>query len=156
MIRTLRAVALLVSLPLMLGSCGMIAKIFHRKPKPVDTEPRDQFIGTIETVNPEQHFVLVRTAFRLQLDAGTKLETRPVNGSKSVLSLTPEQKLNFLSADIIEGFPQHGEIVVLPASSVKAPSVTTDSLPLPSLDPGGIAPPPTVSPTGQELPPPVR
>ena len=146
---------------MLLGGCGTIAKIFHRKPKPVDTTPHDVFIGTVEMVNPEQHFVLIHTSMHFKMEAGWKLETRPVNGSKSVLSITPEQKLNYLSADIAEGFPQRGEVVVLPATEAKklnaaastpTPSATDTPNPqnvLPPFDPGTATP-------GQALPPSIR
>jgi hypothetical protein len=140
-----------------MGSCGLIAKIFHRKPGPVDAEPHEMFIGTVEMVNPEQHFVLIRTAMRFKLEPGWKLETRPVSGSKSVLTIAPEQKLNYLSADITEGFPQRGEVVVLPAQKAGAPAAVDPSSPLPRVDGGGAELPlPSRAPTGEELPPPVR
>ena len=113
--RPLRALFLLAALPMTLGGCGLLAKWLAPKPRPdKDAGTKDVYIGVIDLVNPEQRFVLIRTAMKLNLQAGWKLETRPVGGPKSIVTVSPEQKLNFLSADITEGSPQKGEIVVLP------------------------------------------
>ena len=144
--RTLRAIILLLTLPVMLGSCGLVAKWFARKPKPdKDAGTKDVYIGSIEMVNPEQRFVLVQTGMKLNLQPGWKLETRPVSGTRSVLTVSPEQKLNFLSADITEGYPQKGEIVVLPPQAGAAATAAPEQ--------PGVAPVPAT--TGSTLPPPI-
>ncbi len=141
--RSLCAISLYIILPFILGSCGMVGKWFRPKPKPVKTPPHDLFIGTIESVNPEQHFVLIHTVMRTTLITGSKLETRPVNGSKAKLTITPEQKLNFLAADITEGFPQPGDPVVYP------PQLPADAAP------GGTGQPTQLPLQGGTLPPPI-
>lgn len=142
--RRLRTISLCITLPFFLGSCGLVGKWFRPKPKPDKTPPHDLFIGTIESVNPEQHFVLIHTVMRTSLQAGTKLETRPTTGSKARLTITPEQKLNFLAADITEGFPQVGEAVVLPPQLAVASA------------PGGTAPPIQLPLPSGSLPPPIH
>jgi len=164
---------------LSLAGCGLISKALTPKPKPdKNPKPKDIAIGQVEMINPEQHFVLIRTIMQFKLEPGWKLETRPLSGPKSVLVITPEQKNNFLSADILEGTPQQGELVVLPpqsGSSLSAPS-TPGGLPpgipgappsMPTATPGGPAltlpsqPPPQQprgpirAPTGEVLPPPI-
>ena len=147
-----RAIILLTA-ALSLSGCGLIGNLFRSKPKPSQEGPHDVMIGTVESVNPEQHFVLIRTAMMLHLNPGWKLETRPVSGSKSVLTVTPEQKLNFLSADIVEGFPQKGDVVVMPPQLSTAPAAPSA---IPPLTPPGTTPEPARAPGGQELPPPIQ
>lgn len=104
-------------------SCGTMSKMM-RKPKeekPAETakeEPpkQDMAIGLVEVVNPEQQFVLVRTESRMSLPPGTKLITQPQTGNKASLIVTPESKQNFISADIVEGFPKRGDVVILPVA----------------------------------------
>lgn len=163
---------LLPLLCLSLGSCGAVSKALHSHHKKVDEDktPKDLFIGVIEMVNPEQHFVLIKTGIQLKLQPGWKLETRPNTGDKAVLTITPEQKLNFLSADIVDGFPQRGEIVVLPPQLGTAavvpgqqplppgqPSLPGGNLPLPSATQPPAPPPskPLLAPNGEVLPPPI-
>ncbi len=143
--RSMRAMMLLLTLPLMLGSCGLLSKWFAKKPKPdKDAGTKDVYVGSIEMVNPEQGFVLVQTGMKLNLQPGWKLETRPVSGTRSVLTVSPEQKLNFLSADITKGFPQKGETVVLPpqAGAIVAPPTTVPvPPPAPGVSPSTLPPP---------------
>jgi hypothetical protein len=156
---------LLPALCFSLCGCGVVSRNLHshgeKEKDKEDPKPKDLFIGVVEMVNPEQHFVLIRTGIQLKLQPGWKLETRPVSGSKSVLVITPEQKQNFLSADIAEGYPQQGEMVVMPPQlsgfstanitpanpeSGQAPSAPAQSKPPPG---------PIHAPTGEELPPPI-
>ncbi len=162
---------LLPLLCLSLSGCGLIGKAFRSKPKPDEDakKPKDLFIGVIDMVNPEQHFVLIKTGIQLKLEPGWKLETRPSSGGpKSVLVITPEQKQNFLSADIAEGYPQQGEMVVLPPQGGSAAPAATGSpgaLTLPTgsgLTPGQASPQqpqqpakPFLAPNGEVLPPPI-
>ncbi|MCE9519304.1 MAG: hypothetical protein K8R87_07115 [Verrucomicrobia bacterium] len=145
--RTLRAMILLLTMPLLLGSCGLLAKHLGKKAKPdKDAGTKDVSIGIIELVNPEQGFVLVRTDMKLNLQPGSKLETRPITGFRSVLTVSPEQKLNFLSADITSGFPQKGEAVVMPH---QAGATATTATPPP-------LPPSAPSVPASNLPPPIH
>jgi hypothetical protein len=155
--RSLRALTLLLTLPVLLAGCKMMPKIMPKglpkwlakRPKPAkEAAASDTFVGTIEMVNPEQRFVLVQTTVKFNLQPGWKLETRPVSGTKSVLTISPEQKLNFLSADITEGYPQKGDVVVLPAQAVETPAIAP-------AQPGGSPPPPAPAPAASALPPPI-
>ncbi len=114
--------------------CGLIGKagsLFHfgahSKKQDAEDAKKDLFIGLIEMVNPEQRFVLVRTGANILYPKGTLLETRSPSGMITKLTVTPERKTNLLSADIIEGLPQKGDAVMLPASSAVA--ATTDPIP---------------------------
>ncbi|CAN5688935.1 hypothetical protein BH11VER1_BH11VER1_39080 [soil metagenome] len=165
MLRSIIAFTALAPLLFALSSCGSMSHLLKKSSKSAKTEapeaPKDQVIGTIEMVNPEQHFVLVKTLNRMALAAGTKLESHSPNGGlKAVLMVTPEHKLNFISADIAEGYPQQGDIVIEIAvpKPPDTPAKPASDQP-PPLEPftSGGAPPPIVDlplPEGQ-LPPPI-
>jgi hypothetical protein len=118
------------------GSCGVLKKhhLFSRKhsPAPADKN-RDVFIGVVESVNPEQKFVLVRTELRMAVAPGAKLESRSANGTKASLVVTPERKMNFLSADITEGAPAAGDMVILPAQAAAAAAAQAGSSAAPAM-----------------------
>lgn len=121
MSRVLPLLALVVCL-LSASSCHLFKKqLLSRRysPAPIDKNA-DVFIGVVESVNPEQKFVLVRTEMRIALPAGTRLESRAASGAKASLVVTPEHKMNFLSADIAEGSPAAGDVVVMPANAAAA------------------------------------
>lgn len=112
-----RFLAVLLLLPC--GSCGTVGKLMAKKEKTSkedkkDDGKRDTVIGTIELVNPEQKFVLIRAQGRYIIQPGTKLHALSESGVKSVLQISPESKQTFLSADILEGFPQRGHTVIVP------------------------------------------
>lgn len=153
-----RAAFLLVLVPMLLSACGLVEKgllSFKRKKPAEATQAQDVFIGIVESVNPEQKFVLVRMDVRVAVAAGTRLETRPQKGMKAVLMATPERKQSFVSADIVDGLPAPGDLVVIPPGAVPlpvgAPAVPgtepATSQPLPSTAPsttvpdGGLPPP---------------
>lgn len=121
-----RALVLLALLACMVcdSGCGLLKKqLLWRKRSPVPADKNlDVLIGIVESVNPEQKFVVVRTNLRLTLGAGTRLEARSASGAKSTLVVTPERKMNFLSADIAEGLPSVGDVVVLPAHAAVPPA----------------------------------
>ena len=96
-------------------SCGLVARAFRSKPKPKSAadSSKEMFIGVVDLVNPEQHFVLVRTVVNLALRSGTSLEIRSPEGNKSSATVTPEHKSNFISADIASGMPKRGDAVIL-------------------------------------------
>lgn len=114
------------------SSCGLLGGLFSRKHPTEQAKSRDVLIGVVESVNPEQKFVLVRTDLRMVLPTGTKLESRSLRGGKASLILTPERKTNFLSADIADGLPTVGDVVVLPAQAAPAPAPSA-SIPEPGL-----------------------
>jgi hypothetical protein len=126
----------LVACVLATSGCGLIKNnLFSRKKTPEGADStKDVFIGVVESVNPEQKFVLVRTDTRMIIAPGTKLESRSMSGSKASLTVTPERKLNFLSADIAEGSPATGDVVIMPGGSItpgvsKPPSIPSLSAP---------------------------
>lgn len=164
MLRLIIAFTALGTLLFSLSSCGSMSHFLKKSSKSAKPQapaaPKDQVIGTIEMVNPEQHFVLVKTLNRMALTAGTKLESHSPNGLKAVLTVTPEHKMNFISADIVEGYPQQGDIVVeiavpKPPDAPAQPAI--DQPPPLEPQPSNGAPPPIVDlplPEGQ-LPPPI-
>jgi hypothetical protein len=102
--------------------CGVVNRVFKSgsKPKqPGDEAKQEVFIGVVDMVNPEQHFVLVRTIVNMKIKSGSTLEARSPEGEKTTLSVTPEHKVNFISADIMSGTPRRGDAVVLLASEKK-------------------------------------
>lgn len=126
---------------------GLASRNAPDKKEPGGKEERtDTFVGVIESVNPEQQFVLVRMEQRLTLAAGTRLETRATNGLRSELMVSPERKLNFLAADIINGLPHAGDIVVIPIGQITTPGSTPGR---PGATPGQAEPILTAEPPGQ-------
>lgn len=120
-----------------LSGCGTVQKklLSRKQAKEKKEEPggsRDVFLGLVESVNPEQRFVLIRLDRRMQVVAGTTLDVRSASGVKATLMVTPEHKMNFLSADITSGMPAVGDMVILPPQAVPAPT----EVPAPDLVPG--------------------
>ena len=151
-----------------LCSCGLLQKrllssrVTQLPPQDADKEA---LLGSIESVNPEQQFVLVRMDARVTVLPGTKLEARSPNGLTTTLVVSPEKKLSFLSADIEQGLPQPGDLVFVLAQPAPAPSTPQPADPatpppdLPMADgsvPGAV---PTNAPASSgeaPLPPPVQ
>ena len=102
---------LLLCLLLPLTGCGLLKK---KQPPPATDNRTGQakLIGVIEMVNPEQNYVLINCETRPTLDAGTALIGLDSNGQKSKLVVTPERKGNYLTADIKEGAPVVGCLVL--------------------------------------------
>lgn len=103
-------------------------------------------IGSIDMVNPEQNYVVIRTDQMLAIATGTELTALSAEGKKSKLKITPERKGHYLTADIIEGSPEVAQLVLLMHSSLPPPapvqpvvpeprptSVSMPTLPLPTL-----------------------
>ncbi|MFZ4767159.1 MAG: hypothetical protein ACOYMN_19575 [Roseimicrobium sp.] len=138
-----------------LTSCGLLQKgwtVLKGKPKEKPAAaPQEAFIGVVESVNPEQKFVLVRMEMRMAIAPGTRLETRPEHGIKSVFTVTPERKLSFLSADIVEGLPARGDVVVRPVQAAPAQLAEATSAMFPAPAPSDTLGPPK-SPAASEAP----
>lgn len=136
--------------------CGTIARyteklshIGRKKPKAENITPEEIVLGVIEIVNPEQHFVLIRTETNFNVSSGTVLETRPVSGTKTKLVASPEKKSNFVSADIAEGYPQQGETVVIVSTQpTAAPTVAETKVDTPKTLPK----PASQAPPGEPVP----
>jgi hypothetical protein len=110
-------------------SCGLVARAFRSKPKPQTATDgsKEMFIGVVDLVNPEQHFVLVRTVVNLALRSGTSLEIRSPEGNKSSATVTPEHKSNYISADIASGMPKRGDAVILVAPDKPGEGATPET-----------------------------
>lgn len=96
--------------------CGLLRRTLHWGAKPAKADPnagKELFIGVVDMVNPEQHFVLIRTGVNMTLKTGTALEARSPEGNRSGLTVTPEHKTNYISADIANGTPKRGDFVIL-------------------------------------------
>jgi hypothetical protein len=163
MMSRLCVVLLLSSLVVFSSGCGLAKRGLAKmsRPKKGQNEEKkdvvkDTYVGVIESVNPEQQFVLVRLEQRLAISAGTQLETRTTSGLRAKLVAGPERKLNFLAADIVDGVPHAGDIVVLPAGAMgtgapgTTPPGTTPGTP-PST-PGKLGPILTAEPPPNTLP----
>ncbi|HSI64138.1 MAG TPA: hypothetical protein VLE43_13505 [Candidatus Saccharimonadia bacterium] len=153
-------IALLLSgLVVFSSGCGLakrgLAKI--GRPKKGQNEERkdvvkDTYVGVIESVNPEQQFVLVRLDQRLAIAAGTQLETRTASGLRAKLVAGPERKLNFLAADIVDGVPHAGDVVVLPAGTGVPGTTPPGTTPATPSTPGKLEPILTAEPPPNTLP----
>ena len=103
-------------------SCGIMSRMVKsgsKSKKPATGVRQETFIGVVDMVNPEQHFVLVRTVVNMALKTGTTLEARSPEGEKTVLNVTPEHKTNYISAHIVSGVPKRGDAVILLAQEKK-------------------------------------
>lgn len=115
--RPLIHIATVVVLCLAVPSCAMIKKAIPKWPRKKDKDKKEapdtaaHVIGAVEMVNPEQHFVLIRTQAGVALPAGTELTAMDSAGAISKLKLAPEKKGDFLTADIVSGNPRAGTVV---------------------------------------------
>lgn len=141
----MRRLLLLLLLPLA-TSCASL-RLGKTKPaaKPPPEAPAEIFVGTIELVNPEQDFVLIRCEVIPVLPAGAELTAVAADGSESRLVLAPERKGRHLTADIREGRPQLRQFVVYrrsadtPSAPISpAPPDTPAALPAAPPLPGGL------------------
>ena len=115
--RRLRVICLL---PLLLGfnSCTYLMNqaakggMFDKHLKKTNRTGKAKLVGTIEMVNPEQNYVLINCAQRLNLPAGTEIVAQGADGTKATLKVTPERKGNYITADITEGEPKVQDLVL--------------------------------------------
>lgn len=133
--RQSKCILLFLVLGVLLPSCS----IFKKKPEPAPAGPKTILIGTIDMVNPEQNYVLIRCDQPLKLPAGTELVGVDAAGGESRLKLTPERKGRYLTADIKEGQPQVSHFVIYRSSGGADPFAATGSGELP-LTPPVVAP----------------
>lgn len=129
--RRLLHIALALMVCFALPSCSMIGKglrkLHWKKKKKADAaqnEEATRVIGVVEMVNPEQHFVLIRTQGRIAIIAGVEITAMDASGTNSKLKVTPEKKQDFLTADIVDGNPRVGNIVVFKADKNVVPPAT--------------------------------
>lgn len=132
---------------LSLPSCSLIGaglrKIPWKKKKaPADSKDNNftQVIGVVEMVNPEQKFVLIRTQTRMTISAGQELSAMDGFGGFARLKVTPEKKQDFLTADIVDGNPRAGNVVMFKPNMKTVPPATPNQPPGPNSPP--FSPPP--------------
>lgn len=152
---------------LALPSCSIIGKGLRKLPwkkkKKEDAAQKEEVtrvIGVIEMVNPEQRFVLVRTQGKITVPPGQEITAMDATGTTTKLKVSPEKKQDFLIADIVDGSPRVGNVVLFKAS----PKPTTQPDPLqpplappsdPNVQPMPLTPvaPSEFTKTGGQVPP---
>lgn len=155
--RCIRVVIVLMSC-LALPSCALIGKGMSKLPwkkKKKQQSGKDddasRLVGTVEMVNPEQRFVLIRTHGKLAIGAGQELTVMDPSGAQSKVKVSIERKLDFLTADIIDGTPRTGSMVLLkpdkkapppPPADPNQPPASPDALPLQPPTEPPVQPPP--------------
>ncbi|MBX7209882.1 MAG: hypothetical protein K1X78_16315 [Verrucomicrobiaceae bacterium] len=140
-------------------SCGLVGKGLNKMPwnkkkKNEAAKPDDgpHVIGTVELVNPEQRFVLIRTEAKVAMPAGQELTVLDATGARSKVKVTPEKKLDFLTADIVEGTPRVGGVAYFQLDRKAVPPADPNKPVTPSSPP----PPPPVTPLAPpDQPPPI-
>lgn len=97
-----------------LMSCGSLRKKGPEAVKGTENAPGGPtyLIGLVELVNPEQKFVLIRTETKVAIPAGHSLIAIDATGAQTKLKVSPETKQNFLTADIADGTPRVGNLVI--------------------------------------------
>ena len=110
----------------LLASCQTLQKLTEHKPDKDDKkpEPGQVMIGKIDMINPDQHFVLIRTLANMMIEPGTELVSTNSQGQTGKLKVTPEHKGSFLAADIVSGSPQKQDMVMFKATSTAPPALS--------------------------------
>lgn len=131
------------TLCLALVSCGLVKRFGKKKEADKPEKSESQVIGVIEMVNPEQRFVLIRTESRMTVAAGQEITAVDSAGVESKLKVTPEKKQHYLTADVLEGNPKTGHLVIhrrpvgaeIPTTPVTPPvqPSPSDLVPLPAV-----------------------
>ena len=115
---------LFVLLALSLTSCHALRSRLHRHGKPADKQdlaPKGTtIVGSVEMVNPDAQFVIVRLASNVSLAADSELISVNEEGKQTKLKVTPERKGLFVTADVEDGEPHQGDIVVRTAAAAEA------------------------------------
>lgn len=107
-----------------IGICALSA--CASKPKPASKATgQSTLIGTVEMVNPEQNYVLIRCDQVLAINAGTEIIALRADGRKAKLVLTPERKGYYLTADIKEGQPAVSDLVLILSGSQPAAAASS-------------------------------
>jgi len=98
----------LIAISLICAGCG--GKTGKHDEKSATTAP--VYIGQIEVVNRESHFVLIDLSGTATApEPGTPLTAISSSGEAVRLKVTPERKRPFVSADIVSGEPKRGQRV---------------------------------------------
>jgi hypothetical protein len=148
--RRLFHAALALMTCLALPSCSLIGagvRAFRSKKKPEAARDDNtvHMIGVVELVNPEQRFVLIRTHGKLSIAAGQEITAMDAGGTTTKLKVSPEKKQDFLIADIVDGNPRAGNLVVFKPVKAAAPPASPSQ-------PVGPGPPPVLPPFEPPLP----
>lgn len=139
------------------GLCQCAAlkkKAAKNKEEPTaETKTRTLLVGTVELVNPEQRYVLIQRDPSMIIPAGTELSCLDATGTVSKIVTTPEQKGNFIAADIKEGTPRVKNLVLHVIHD--SPEALTGFQPQPTATtlPPGFSPLPMNGPLDSGLPP---
>ncbi len=140
--RALRRLILLLLLPAAASCSSLRFGKRTSRDTPPPAEPVEVYVGTIELVNPEQDFVLIRCEVVPALPDAAELTAVTADGSESRLVLAPERKGRHLTADIREGRPQVNALVYhlrKPGSAPPASAKPAATPPLaPPSAPGGL------------------
>ncbi len=124
-------------LGLLLAGCSLAKR---DRPKPAPAGTRTTLVGIVEMVNPEQNYVLIRCDQVPVLAAGTPLVALDASGAEAALTLSPERKGRYLTADIRSGQPQVSNLVLHRTSASPEPASA------PAASPESAVPPPTAVP----------
>ena len=132
MMGDMKRLVLIACLLSLLPGCQAIRKLTAGKAAKEDEDsgPSTLFIGTIELVNPDQHFVLIRSAAHLMLMAGTEIHSVNAQGLPTKLKVTPEHKGSFIAADIVSGTPAKGDQVTYAVTNKTAPTLDPNKVPV--------------------------
>lgn len=99
---------------LLLAVCaGLSACATPNKPpkNALPTTPQPRLVGTVALVNQESGFVLVDVGTSYVPGPGKTLKCLLGGKETAELKTTPEQKIPFISADIMKGTPAKGDQV---------------------------------------------
>lgn len=132
----LRRLILLLLLPAAVSCSSLRFGKRKSQDKTPPAEPAEVFVGTIELVNPEQDFVLIRCEVVPFLPDTAELIAVAADGGESRLVLAPERKGRHLTADIREGRPQvHALVYHFRKPGSAAPTSATPAATPPSAPP---------------------
>jgi hypothetical protein len=74
--------------------------------------PLHRQLGVIVLVNEDERFVLIDTGMEVEPQPGQALKSFTDGQESGVLTVSPERKAQFVTADIVQGAPQKGDTVV--------------------------------------------
>ncbi len=136
---------LFVLLALSLTSCQALRNRLHRNGKTGDKQdlaPKGTtIVGSVEMVNPDAQFVIVRLGSNISFAPNSELISVNEEGKQTKLKITPERKGLFVTADMVEGEPHQGDIVVRTAAAAEAAAQAAKTDTPPNLE----VPPPDFS-----------
>ncbi|MBL9117219.1 MAG: hypothetical protein JNJ83_19590 [Verrucomicrobiaceae bacterium] len=115
--------------------CAVFRK--KRKPQP-QVAITEAVVGAVDLVNTEQNFVLIHNPDRRTWPVGTELVAETVDGMEvAKLKVSPERMGTFLTADIVSGNPEKGQIVMWHKQEPLAAGAARSESPTASISPSG-------------------